>query len=1042
MKFRLPLSLISLLLPCLVPGWANAGQIDYGRDIQPLLAQHCFRCHGKDEAARKSGLRLDLREAALRGGESDGPAIKPGDPAKSALLSRLLAHEDEGRMPPPEEKDQVKPADIEKLRQWIEEGAPYTGHWAFEPPIKPPIPAESGAENPVDAFIKARLKREGLAMSPPAAAETICRRLHLDLIGLPPSPADLDQFTHDMASRGLAAAVSAKADRLMSDRRYGEKWARHWLDVARYSDTNGFEKDLPREQWIWRDWVIDAINRDMPYDRFIVEQIAGDLLPDRTQEQLIATGFLRNSMINEEGAIVPEEWRMEAMFDRMHAVGSGILGLSLRCAQCHTHKFDPLSHEEYYGIFSCLNNTYEAQSWVYSDEQLRAIEKIRESIAAVEKRLKERHPDWEKKLAAWEAAEMERWNKVSWTLVKAEDTHSSTELNHPAVLPDGSILTLGHRTISGDVHLLAKPALENVTGIRLEILTHGDLPFGGPGRSFKGTWALSELVVEAQRPDSKQWERLRLVNATSDFAEALGKMEPEWENKSFDKDQRRVRGPVALMVDGDDKTAWRADRGVGRRNTESAAVAQFEKPVTMPPGTMLKVALVTQHGGDDNGPKNTQVGRFRVALTQSPDPKVGGAPYAAVLAMQVPPERRTAQQKQAIFDAWRLATPELKPLNDEIEKHGSLYPEAVTSVLHLAERNAQDARQTHRLDRGVWNQGKEVVQPSVPAVLHAKSGDVSPPRLALAKWLADRRSPLTARVAVNRVWQAVFGIGIVETAEDFGTRAAEPSHPELLDWLAVDFMEHGWSQKQLLRRLVTSQTYLQSSRVTPQLIERDPKNRLLARGPRFRVEAEVVRDIALGASGLLTDKFGGPSVFPPMPPSVLDLAFFKPDYWKPAADASRYSRALYVFRKRSMPDPTLTALDAPTGDTACTRRPRSNSPLAALAAMNEPIFVEAAQGLAIRILREGGSDDNARADYAFRLCTGRVPTESERGVILKLLASRGERLRRGELKAADVAFSPSTRLADLPPNATPNDIAAWAIVSRVLLNLDETLTKN
>ncbi|MBL9129312.1 MAG: DUF1553 domain-containing protein [Verrucomicrobiales bacterium] len=458
----------------------------------------------------------------------------------------------------------------------------------------------------------------------------------------------------------------------------------------------------------------------------------------------------------------------------------------------------------------------------------------------------------------------------------------------------------------------------------------------------------------------------------------------------------------------------------------------------------MKIALVTNHGGDDNGPKNTQVGRFRVAWTRSPEPQAPRVPYAAILAMETPAERRTEEQRRAIFDAWRSATPELKKYGEEIDKLRDGTPDAATSVLHLAERRPEDARETRRLDRGVWSQGKEVVRPGVPASLHplAAAAGGTPSRLDFARWLVDRRSPLTARVAVNRLWQAVFGIGIVETAEDFGTRSPEPSHREMLDWLAVDFMDNGWSSKRLLRVLVTSATYRQTSRTTPELLERDPKNRLLARGPRFRVEAEVVRDIALAVSGLLTDKFGGPSVFPPMPRSVLDFNFFKPDYWKPAEDASRYSRALYVFRKRSMPDPTLIAFDAPTGDTACTRRPRSNSPLAALTAMNEPIFVEAAQALALRVWREGGSDDTARAEYAFRLCTGRRPTETERGEIVRLVHGRRDRLKRGELNASDLAFSAFTQPKQLPSDATPNEIAAWAIASRVLLNLDETIAKN
>jgi hypothetical protein len=1016
-----------------------AETIDFGRDIQPLLAEHCFHCHGNDEGTRKGKLRLDDRESALKGGKSDGPAIVPGQPEKSALIARILSHDEGDLMPPPEEKKPLKPADVEILRRWIEEGATYAGHWAFTAPVKGDLPA---ATSPVDAFVHARLEKEGLSMSPPATPGALCRRLHLDLIGLPPSPAALDAFEKDATARGIPAAVSALADALMGDRRFGEKWARHWLDAARYSDSNGFEKDLPREQWIWRDWVIDAHNRDLPYDQFIIGQIAGDLLPDRTQDQLVATGFLRNGMINEEGAIVPEQWRMEGMFDRMDAVGSGILGLSLKCAQCHTHKFDPISHTEYFGLFAFLNNTYEAQSWVYSDEQQKAIAKLHEGIAEVENRLKKAHPDWATRLAAWEAQELARLKQTEWTVVKAVDTHSSSELNHPSVLPDGSILTLGHRTVSGDVHLFAEPKVEGVSGIRLEILTHGDLPFGGPGRSYKGTWALTELTVDAKKPGSDQWERLKLANATSDFEEATGGMEPEWENKSRDKDNRRLRGPAAFLADGDDNTAWRADRGTGRRNTESVAIAQFGEPLTLPPGTRLKIGLLTNHGGDDNGPKNTQIGRFRVSLTRSPDPKAGRTPYAAVLAMQTPPANRTREQAKAIFDGWRATVPDLKSFNDEIDKLWKTHPEALTSVLHLTERTPDNERQTHLLDRGAWDQPKEVVAPHVPAALHPLPEGATPSRLTLAKWLTDSRSPLTARVAVNRLWQALFGTGIVETADDFGTRAPEPSHRELLDWLAVDFMEHGWSQKHLLRTLVTSATYQQGARVTPELLERDPQNRLLARGPRFRAEAEVVRDIALSASGLLSDKLGGPSVFPPVPASVLEYNYVKPAYWEPAEGADRYRRALYVFRKRSMPDPALNAFDAPTGDAACTRRPRSNSPLAALTALNETIFVEAAQALALRILREGGPDDDARANHAFRLCTSRPPADGERRALLKLLASQRERLAKGELKAGDIAFSPFSKATDIPANATPNEIAAWAIVARVLLNLDETVSKN
>jgi hypothetical protein len=1019
-----------------------ASAVDFARDIQPILAEHCFHCHGQDEAARKGKLRLDQRDAALKGGGSGDPAIVAGDPVKSALIERILSKDEDEVMPPPEEKKPVKAADLEKLKQWIADGAPYAEHWAFKAPVQPAVPGVKGVTHPVDAFVRARLDREGLKPGPVAAPEILCRRLHLDLIGLPPSPAELDAFGQAVSAQGIEIAATALVDRLMADRRFGEKWARHWLDAARYADSNGFEKDLPREQWAWRDWVIRALNADLPYDRFITEQLAGDLLPEKTQDLMVATGFLRNGMINEEGAIIPEQWRLEGMFDRMDAVGSSILGLSLKCAQCHTHKFDPITHTEYFGLFAFLNNTYEAQSWVYLDDQTKIIDKIRSDVSAAESKLKQEHPDWAAKLAAWESEELRRQDEIAWTVIRAEDTHSSTELNHPAILDDGSILTLGHRTNTGDVHLFASPSVEGVTGLRLEILRHGDLPYGGPGRSYRGTWAITEFVVEAKRPGEEKWTKLKLVRPTADFEEQIAGLEPEWESKSRDRDGKRIRGPVAFMVDENDWTAWRAQRGPGRRNTDSVAVMQFEQPLTLPAGTKLKIAVVTNHGGDDNGARNVQVGRFRVSLTHAADPKVNSTPYAAVLALRTPAAERTPEQRQAIFDAWRVTVKEFKAINDEIDRHWARFPEATTSVFHLAERTGAEVRATHRLDRGSWDQPKEIVTPHVPAALHPLPAGATPDRLTFARWLTDRRSPLTARVAVNRLWQTVFGLGLVETAEDFGTRAPEPSHPELLDWLAVDFMNHGWSQKHVIRTLLTSATYRQSSAVSPALLERDPRNRLLARGPRFRTEAEVVRDVALSAAGLLADKFGGPSVFPPMPESVLEFNFFKPTYWKPAEDATRYSRALYVFRKRSMPDPTMTAFDAPTGDATCTRRPRSNSPLAALTSLNEPIFVEAAQAMAQRVLREGGKSDSDRIDYAFRLCTSRRPSASERDAVGQLLSSRREKLARGELKAGEIAFSPFAKAADLPPDVTPNEIAAWAVVSRVLLNLDETVAKN
>jgi len=1044
---------------------AAKAAVDFTREVQPILAEHCFHCHGPDEADRKSGFRLDLRAAALQGGRSDLPGIVPGRPEASEMIARITATDEDEVMPPPKEKKPLSAAQKDSLRRWIAEGAEYAMHWAFVSPVQAPVPVpppsapprssspsassaspslhlsralSAALANPIDAFIAAKLKSAGLAHSPPADPATLCRRLHLDLTGLPPSPTEVAEFTV-AAAADLPQAVDTLVRRLLASERFGERWARVWLDAARYSDSNGFEKDLPREQWAWRDWVIRAFNRDLPYDQFLIEQIAGDLLPGATQDQVVATGFLRNGMINEEGAIVPEQFRLEGLFDRMDCLGKAVLGLTLQCAQCHTHKFDPITQDEYYGTFAFLNNTYEAQSWVYTPEQQTAIERLLADLRAVDERSKKQLPEWREQLAAW-TADLEA-QRIPWTPIVATELASTSGLNHPVQLPNRSILTLGHPTTKGDIFVVATPELAGATGLRLEALCHDDLEFRGPGRSKYGTWALTELEVSTRLPGSDKWENVALKNATADFAEPIRGLEPEW-NAAFDKDRRRIVGPPELLIDGSNDTAWRADRGPGRRNTESVVVVQFAEPLQLPTGTKLKVLLRMHHSGDDNGRHNTMLGCCRLSLTAAPDPRALPIDYAAILALETPAEQRTPAHEAALFRAWRATVGAAKKFNAEAEALWRKFPLAPTSVLRLAERSGQHARPTHFLERGSWDRPKHQVAPHVPAVLHPPGAELPADRLAFARWLADRRAPLTARVAVNRVWQAVFGAGLVDTPEDFGIRTAVPEHRDLLDWLAVDFMDNCWSHKHLLRTIVTSRTYQQSSRTTPALQERDPANRLLARGPRFRVEAEILRDVALAVAGLIHHQVGGPSVFPPVPENVLAYNYVRPTYWHPPQGPERYRRSLYLFRKRSMPDPMLSVFDAPNGDFACARRVRSNTPLAALTSLNEPVFVEAAQALALRLWREGGTTDESRIAHAYLLCTARAPAPAETQSALRLLQAQRDRLRRGELPAAEIAFSQFTKPADLPPDATPADLAAWAIVARVFLNLDETLTKN
>ena len=1001
---------ITLILTLLLGAKGLAAPpVDFQRDVQPILAEHCVLCHGADPKQRKAKLRLDVRESAIKGGSSGEAAIVPGQPEKSELFRRISSHDDDYVMPPPSQKKPLSPAQIQVLKQWITEGARYETHWAFTPPRKTAVPS-AAASSPIDAFVRARLKQEKLNPSAPAPTGTLCRRLYLDLIGLPPTPEDLAAFERE--------GVDATIERLLNSARFGEKWARHWLDLARYSDTNGYEKDLPREMWVWRDWVITALNHDMPYDQFVIEQIAGDLLPDATQDQRNATGFLRNSMINEEGAIVPEQFRMVEMFDRIDCIGKSVLGLTTQCAQCHTHKFDPLTHHEYYGMFAFLNNSYEAQSWVYTPEQLQQMDGIRKKIHDAEERVRTQRPKWQAELTAW--ADALAAQQIEWKPLEAIELGSISGLNHPTQEVDKSLLMKGHG--SDDVFMIATPSLKGVTGLRLEALNHRDLPHTGPGRSRNGTWVMKELEVFVKKPDSKKWEKLRLTNATADFSATD-------QNQA---DGKPAPGSVANLIDGKDNTVWKTDRGQGLRNQPSVAVVQFEQPLNMPDGTQMKVAW---RMGD-------MLGCCRISLTTSSAPQAPPVDHAAILALQTPAPKRSAEQQRAIFTSWRRSVAELKSLNDEIDALYKTLPVASTSILHVAEREAGKQRRTHMLTRGEWDQPGELVPPHTPAFLHPFPADLPLNRLGFAKWLADARSPLTARVAVNQTWQALFGSGLVETAEDFGTRASVPEYRDLLDWLAVDFMEHHWSRKHLIRTIVSSATYQQSSALTKELLERDPRNHLLARGPRFRANAEVVRDIALSASGLITNKLGGPSVIPPVPKNVLDYNYSYPSYWTPATGPERYRRSVYGFRKRSMPDPVMSNFDAPNGDFSCARRVRSNTPLAALTSLNEPIFVEAARAMALRVLREGGSDDSQRVDYAFLLCTSRRPTPEERDELMRLLRSRRERLADGWLNPREVITGDPANLPSLPAKATPQDAAAWTLVARVLLNLDETVTKN
>jgi mono/diheme cytochrome c family protein len=1034
--------------------------VDFVKDIQPIFAARCYGCHGPQR--QEAGYRLDAREVAIHGGDL-GPAILPGKSADS-LLVRFIAGAVEGKLMP-RKGERLTAEQVSLVRAWIDQGAPWpesasvkiaTGsdHWAFKAPARPAAPRltkhSSRLTNPIDAFVLARLEKEGLAPSPEADKPTLLRRLKLDLLGLPPTPAEVDEFLADAS----ADAYGKWVERFLASPHYGERWGRHWLDAARYADSNGFEKDAARSVWPWRDYVIQAFNRDLPFDQFTLEQLAGDLLPQPTLEQRVATGFLRNSMMNQEGGIEPEQFRVEAMIDRMDAVGRAWLGLTIACAQCHNHKYDPVSQKEYFQLFSFLNNDDEPAIEVPTPEQQRQREALRTKIRLLEEKTMRDATNLAARMADWESRLRKR-GPGDWAVLNPREwLNFATKYERQS---DGSLLGGGDVKPGAVTHVWADTTLTNITGFRVEALLHPNLPYDGPGLVARGAWLLKEFTCEVYA----------LTNATVTNQVKFRRASASLEAPGF---------AVTNAIDGNtEKGGWTAATVPVVRHREANAVFECAEPIAgFPGGTRLKFTVYQKHSnGDghsgapdkDTGLDSHAFGRFRLSATTRPGP-LEADPLSATQRrlLAVAPDERTSEQRRELFNVFRRTRPDLAVMSQELDRHWTNWVYAA-KTLALSARG--EPRETRVFRRGDWQRPGETVEAGTPAVLHPFPGDAPRNRLGFARWLVDRRSPTTARVIVNRVWQAYFGQGLFTTPEDIGTRADPPSHPELLDWLAVEFMEGGsgvsgpgsgttsapksqtpdprpqtptpnaWSLKHLHRLIVHSATYRQSSRVTPELLARDPYNRLLARGPRFRVEAEIVQDIALAASGLLNPKVGGPSVYPPVPASVADQVYggFS---WPESQGRDRYRRAMYTFWKRAQPFPAMLAFDAPPAENSCTRRVRSNTPLQALVTLNEKTFVEAAQAMGLRVLREGGPDDRVRAIHAFRLCTGRAPTEAELKSILAFWEEQHRRFEEDTASALRVALPVVT---NVPPAVNLHKAAAWAMVSRTLLNLDETITK-
>jgi mono/diheme cytochrome c family protein len=1004
---------------------AQARRVDFRRDIEPILRANCYQCHGAKRASAQ--LRLDDKEPAMKGGIS-GAVIIPGNSKDSRLMKRVLGEGDETRMPLG--GDPLKANQIELIRKWIDEGADWPDsksavrspqstipqRWAFIKPVRPKPPQvknRAWVRTPIDNFILAQLEKQGLAPSPEADKVTLIRRLSLDLIGLPPAIEEVDQFTGDAGPDAYGKLV----DRLLDSPHYGERWGRWWLDAARYSDTNGFEKDRARSIWPYRDWVINVFNKDMPFDQFTIEQLAGDLLPRPRLETRVATGFLRNSMLNQEGGVDPEQFRVEGIIDRVDTVGKAFLGLTVSCAQCHNHKFDPISQTEYYRFYAFLNNDDEPAIEVPDEKIADKRREILSKIAKIENGLIAGDADLPKRMAAWEDGARDHntgWD-ITWTPIKGGEIFAAFGVKFGR-LEDGSFIAKGDNATTNNYIVKAKTNLKKITGVRVEFLTDPNLPRGGPGRAPDGGFYFSEFSAEAapaDRPDAV--EKVPLANVTADF--------------------ELPDSPAKNVIDGALKTHWSSDAGPVRRNQSRQFVFEMQKSVGYDNGVALTFQLAQKKDAPtDTGQGQPNIGRFRISVTDAPNPKVDPLPASVRAILSIPADRRSKQQRREVFSFYRTIDPTFVAADKKIDELMKEWPYGPTT---LALSAREIPRETRVFKRGDWKRPGDPVSPGVPAALHPFPKDAPPNRLGLAKWIVDKNNPLTARVIVNRIWQQYFGQGLVTTPEDFGSRCERPSHPELLDWLAVEFIESGWSIKHIHRLILNSAVYRQSSKVTPKLLEIDPYNRLLARAPRIRVESEIVRDVALAASGLLSKKIGGPSVFPPLPAGVMDLAYggFR---WENATGEDRYRRGMYTFWKRTVPYPSMLAFDSPNGDFSCARRVRSNTPLQALTTLNDTVFVEAAQALALRVWKNGGADDRSKMVYAFRLCVSREPDQFELQKLMELLEDQKKYF---DGRASDAVYVTATDPNRIPEDLDLHKVAPWTMIARVLLNMDETITK-
>jgi hypothetical protein len=1049
---------------------AEKPRIDYGRDVRPILSENCFHCHGQDARKRMASLRLDSFEGATadHGGRA---ALVPGKPEASGIYQRTTI-EGPRKMPPAYSNRSLTSDQIAILKRWIEQGGAYSKHWAFVPPKRPPVPETADAawvKKPIDAFVHQRLQAEGLRPNSPAAPGTWLRRVSLDLTGLPPSPVDLDAFSRDVEARG-EAAYTAAVDRLLASPAYGERMAIDWLDVARYADTHGFNNDSARSMWRWRDWVIQSFNANMPYDRFLTEQLAGDLLPNPTLDQRIATGLGRNHVINSEGGIIDEEYRVEYVSDRVRTLGMSWLGLTLECARCHDHKYDPITQRDHYRFFAFFNNVPElgedgrvtnASPIIAAptgDQQLRmrelesGIAKLAEKIEKQEKSRTWRNSNGEqvRRMAAQASVPVD----PAWQMHCESADEFETTPEHGFVQEAG---------ISGKACVTAEMTPKpRIAGKGLPISKRLPLTITAWLRPSEADTdvALLSAVDYATNPAATTYGKgieLRLVAGELEFrfgdrfpaylirvrSEGAGFMPGQWRH-------------VAIVYEGAaGKDAMRADASWVRMFVDGREVATqiLNEGVALPEAKTDKATSTVFRIGWDNSPKSARyAGRLDelAAWTRA----LSDAEVLSLFDSQALPyalERQREQKASPIEMRW-LRTAVLQRTNPRFAgvlqelnaRQAELFALRRSLPTVMVMEELPSPRETHILLRGGYNAPGEKVDAGVPEDLLGAWPEGAPRnRLGLARWLTKPDHPLTARVIVNRFWQQFFGTGLVKTSDNFGLQGESPSHPELLDWLAREFVDSGWNVKSLLKQIVLSSTYRQDSAASQEAFTRDPENRLLARGPRFRLPAEIIRDQALFISGLLKPRLGGPSVYPYQPADLYKGIVVAADYpgtrYIESKGDDLYRRSLYTFWKRTVPHPTMIVFDAPDREFCIVRRSTTNTPLQALTLLNDPIYVEAARKLAERSIREGGATPESRLKYAFRLATGRAPGDSEMQILRKTFNQMLTDYRADEHGARSfltVGASPSDT------SVPASELAAYAAVANMILNMDELITKS